>query len=127
VDFRFWLQPATPRVAVSESCRKLATVECGGTILSFCFPSLIEVFRSEERHVFRLELRESSRISRVVDCQVRDFQRRLNAEWPAGGDPVGDVNCRSESCVFIGRNFLHEPHPLRSLRVPVIPGEHVAH
>ena len=81
----------------------LSTVEDGRPVFSFSLAPLDEIFRTEKRHVSRLEFCVSSSIRRFIDRQVRRCQRGLDTKRAAGGDPVGYVDSNFEGCVLVGQ------------------------
>lgn len=64
-----------------------------------CVAPFDEIFLTIKRRVFRFEFGESSSVRRVIDRQVRSFQRGLDAKRAAGGDPVGYVDSSLEGRV----------------------------
>ncbi len=72
--------PATPRgPALCIGLTSLSAVEDGRPVFCFSLATLDEIFRTEKRHVTRLEFCVSSSIRRFIDRQVRRCQRGLDA------------------------------------------------
>jgi hypothetical protein len=96
------------------------------TTFRLCPAAFLEILSFIECPVLRVQFRQRVRLRRI-DREMRGGQCRLDAEWPARGYFLGELDAGLKGSLLRRRNFLHHPHAKGFLRAPMFPRQHIAH